>query len=128
MFQLANEKLSIANIASKIIRCIYEHFAEEVSAPLDAVFDLVGEVPERAHGDRFFGRVLRVSVTLGLVRDHHLGVCFSSESSRFKEGFLVPDASLVDVESGFDVVHSVYYEVEAFPERVVENGLRFWGH
>lgn len=76
------------------------------------MFDLIWEVSEGAHWNGFFRRVLRISVALSFVRYHHLRICFGSQSARFQERFLVPNASLVDVKSCVDVVNCVNYEVQ----------------
>lgn len=72
MLKLEEELLGLLNVASSIVGSIVEEFTEEVSSPLDTMFDLVGEVSQGAHRDGFFRRILRISIALSFVRDNHL--------------------------------------------------------
>ena len=45
LLKLANEYLWLLDVSSGIIGAIHEILVEEVTAPLDAVLDLTGEVP-----------------------------------------------------------------------------------
>ena len=55
--------------------------------------------------------------------DDHLGVCFRTKGARLKQGLLIPHTLLINVESCFDVVDGIDYEVEAQPEFVIEDNL-----
>jgi hypothetical protein len=81
----------------------------------------VGEVPHSAHGNGVFWRILDLVIAQSLVRDNHLRVGFSAESTGFKQGLLVPDAPLIDVSTCVNVINSVNHEIKAFPELVIEH-------
>jgi hypothetical protein len=55
-----------------------------------------------------------------VVRDDYLGVAFCAQCSTFEQWLLVPDTLLVDVLTGFYVVYSIHYEVQACPEVIVK--------
>jgi hypothetical protein len=57
------------------------------------------------------------------VGHNHLRVSFGAESARLEKGLFVPDATGVDVEASLNVINSIYDEVKALPELVVEGGL-----
>mmetsp|Transcript_21396 Transcript_21396/g.33092 ORF Transcript_21396/g.33092 Transcript_21396/m.33092 type:complete len:705 (+) Transcript_21396:1078-3192(+) len=118
--ELSDEQLGVVQVGDKVSRGVNEELVELVTAPFNAMLDLVGEVSEGTHGDGLLRGILRVTVALGLVGDNHLRVALSSEGAGFEEGLLEPDASLIDVETGMDVVDGVHHKVEALPEVVVE--------
>jgi hypothetical protein len=82
-----------------------------IATPLDAMFDLIREVSQGAHWDGFLRRILGVSIALCLEWNDHLLVSLGSKSARLKQWFLIPDTSLVNVETSFDIVYCVYNEV-----------------
>ena len=84
------------------------------------MFNLIGEVSERAHWDALLRWVLRVTVTLSLVWDDHLRVGFSAESARLKEWLGVPDTSGVHIQSSLNVIHCINDKVKVLPELVIE--------
>ena len=55
-------------------------------------------------------------------------VCLGAEGARLKEGLLVPDAALINVKAGFDVIDCVDYEAQALPELVIEDMLSLLVH
>ena len=79
---------------------------------LDAVRDLVGEVLERAHGDRLLGRVAARAVALGHLRHDELHVALGAERAGLEQRLLVVDAALVDVEACLHVVERVAHAGE----------------
>jgi len=85
------------------------------------VFNQVGEVSHGAHGDSIFWRVLDLMVAQSLMGDDHLRVGFCSESSRFKKGDLIPDASFVHVSTSLNVVYGINHKINVFPEFVTEH-------
>jgi len=99
-----------------------------VTSPFDAMLDLVREVSQCAHGDRLLRRVLRVAISLGLVRHDHLRVGLRAKSARLQKRLGVPDALAIDVKAGLDVVDGIDDEVKGVPEVVVEKILRLWGN
>lgn len=103
--------LRLFNVACGVIWGIVEQFVEQVSTPLNAVLNLVGEISESTHGNGFFGRILGIPIALGFEGNDHLGVCFGTKGSRLQKRLAVPDASLVYIETSFDVVDSVDHEV-----------------
>ena len=121
-----NEGLGSTDELASVLDTRGEQSVELITAPLDAVLDLVGEVTECAHGDGLLGRILRVTVGLGLVRHNHLRVSLGAESTRLKKGLAVPDALAIDVETRLDVIDGIDDEVEAFPEIIVEDILSFF--
>ena len=68
-----------------------------IAAPLNAVVDLVGEVPQSAESNLFLRRVFRISILFGDMRHDHLGVGLGAQCSCLKKGQFVPDATIVDV-------------------------------
>jgi hypothetical protein len=60
-------------------KCDTEFF----TGPLNAMLDHEGERLEGAHGHCVLRSILDISITLGLVRNDHLGVGHHSKSSRF---------------------------------------------
>lgn len=70
--KLSHKFCRILQVGNSILRSVCKESVELVSAPFNAMLNLVGEVAECAHGNRLFRRVLRVAVALGLVRDYHL--------------------------------------------------------
>jgi len=123
LFQSVNEGIGALNKVNSILDTADEQAVEGLTAPLNAMLDQVGEVTQSAHGDTFLWRVLRVTVAKGLVGDNHLRVGLGAEGAGLEERLLVPDALLIDVESGLDVIDSVNDEVEALPELIVEGGF-----
>jgi hypothetical protein len=111
LLQLSQELVWLFQVPSHIIGSVIEHLAEQVSAPFNAMFNLVGEVSEGAHGDGLLRGILGISIALGLVGNHHLGVGFGAEGSRFKERFLVPDALGVNIKTSFDVINCINNKV-----------------
>lgn len=51
---------------------VNEEPVEKVTGPFDAVLDLVGEVPQSAHGNGLFWGILGVSIALSDVGYNHL--------------------------------------------------------
>lgn len=125
---LSNEGLGVLEELDGILDARAEQSVELVAAPLNAVLNLVGEVTERAHGDGLFGRILRVTVGLGLVRNDHLRVGLGAESAGLEERLAVPDALTIDVETSLNVIDGVDDEVETFPEVIVEDVLSLWSN
>jgi hypothetical protein len=72
LLELTEEDEWLVDVAGSIIGSVEEELAEQVSAPLDTMLNLVGEVSQCAHWDSFFRGILRVTVALGLVWDNHL--------------------------------------------------------
>jgi hypothetical protein len=87
------------------------------------VLDLIWEVSKSAHRDSLLWWVLRIAIALSFVGNDHLRVRFGSESSRLEKWLLVPDASLIDVKPGMDVIDCVDNEIKALPEFIVEGCL-----
>jgi hypothetical protein len=87
------------------------------------MLDLIREVSEGTHGDRFLRRVLRITIALSLVRNNHLTVSLGSEGTRLKKRLSVPDTSGVDVKSCMDVIDGVDNEVELLPEVIMEDSF-----
>ena len=50
------------------------------------MFNLVGEVPQSADGNRFFWGILRRAIRLGEIWNHHLCIAFGTKSSRLQKG------------------------------------------
>ena len=73
--------MGIVQIISQVIRSIDVHFVEEVSAPLNAMLNLVREIPQSAHWNSLFRRILRISIALCLMRNDHLRIGFGAEGS-----------------------------------------------
>jgi hypothetical protein len=124
----AHESLRVFKELDSILNTGAEKSVELVTAPLDAVLDLVREVSEGAHGDRLLRRILRVTIGCGLVRHNHLGVCFGSKSTRLKKRLLIPNALTINIETSFDVIDSIDDEIETLPEFVVESIFRLRGY
>jgi hypothetical protein len=122
---LEGEKVSlwVIEIGNKVPWDVNKELIELVSAPFNAVLNLIWEVSKSAHWDGLFWWILGVTVALGYVRDDHLRVSLGTKSSGLKERLLVPNASCVDVESSLDVIDSIDNEVLAFPEIIVENAV-----
>lgn len=93
LLERTDESLRLLDVTSAIVWAINEELVEEVTAPLDTVLDLTGEVTECTHRNSFLGRILRIPVALGLVGDDHLRVSFGSEGARLEKGLSIPDAS-----------------------------------
>jgi hypothetical protein len=55
---LEDELLRLFNVTSCVVRCINKELVEEVSSPFNAMLNLIREISESAHGNRFFRRVL----------------------------------------------------------------------
>lgn len=127
---LEGEKVSlwVIKIGNKVAWDVNKEFVELVSAPFDAVLNLIWEVSKSAHWDGFFWWILRITVALSYVRNDHLRVGLGTKSSRFKERLLEPNAFCVDVESSLDVIDSIDNEVELFPEIIVENLFGLWAN
>ena len=53
------------------------------------------------------------------MRDDDLGVAFRAECTRFEERFLEEDATLVHVETSFDIVERVRDSIEGREEVIV---------
>jgi len=85
------------------------------------VLNLVGEVPQGAHRDRFFWRILRVGIDLSLVGHDHLTVGLGAQSASLKERLGVPRALLINVVSGLNIVDGINHEIKLFPEFIVED-------
>lgn len=79
------------------------------------------EVLERTHGDAFLRRILGITIALGLVRYDDLRVALCPKGTTFKERFSVPDTSVVNMESCFDIVDSVNDAILGIPEVVVKD-------
>jgi hypothetical protein len=127
---LEGEKVSlwVIEIGNKVPWDVNKELIELVSAPFNAVLNLIWEVSKSAHWDSLFWWILGVTVALGYVRDDHLRVGLGTKSSGLKERLLVPNASCVDVESSLDVIDSIDNEVLAFPEIIVENLFSVWAN
>ena len=125
--EAGNESLRAADILAGILDTRAEESVELVAAPLDTVLNLVREVAERAHRDGLLRRILRIAVSLSLVRNDHLGVGLSAKSTGFEKRLLVPDALAINVETSLDVIDGVDNEVEALPELVIEHVFSLWG-
>ena len=127
---LKGEEVSlwVFKIGNKVSWGVNKEFVELVSAPFDAVLNLIWEVSKSAHWDGFFWWILGVTVALSYVRNDHLRVGLGTKSSRLKERLLVPYASCVNVESSLDVIDSIDNEVLAFPEIIVENLFGVWAN
>ena len=52
--------------------------------------------------------------------DDDLRVTFCAQSSTFEEGFFIPNALLIDVLPGLNIVNSIDDKVEIVPEIIVE--------
>lgn len=128
VFEGEKVSLWIIKIGNKIARDVNEEFVELVSAPFDAVLNLIWEVSKSAHWDGFFWWILRVTVALSNVRNNHLRVSLGTKSSGLKERLLVPNAFSVDVESSLEVIDSINNEVLAFPELIVEYLFGVWAN
>lgn len=126
--ELLDEGFGSLEELARVLHSRREERVEDVTAPLDAVLDLVREVSKRAHRDGLLGWILRVTVGLGLVRHDHLRVGLGAESTRLEQGLLVPDALTINVQSSLDVIDSINDEVKTFPEVVIELILGVWGH
>lgn len=109
---VVNEFAFVFEELLRVVNSISEDTTKFVASPLDTVFNLVREVAHGAHGDRFFWRVLDVSVTERLVWNDHLRVGLGSEGSRFKEWFLKPYAFAINVVAGLDVVDGIDNEIK----------------
>jgi hypothetical protein len=127
-FALGKEIRRVFEVGDSILSTINKQSVELVPAPLNAMLNLVGEVAESAHGDGLLWRILRVTIAECLVGDNHLRVGFGSKSARFEEGFLVPDAFAVNVETGLDIINGINYEIKAFPKFVIEDFLSLRGN
>lgn len=107
------ENLCISSSVSK--ECV-----EMISSPLYAMFNLIREISQCAHWNRFFGWILGITVTLSFMWDYHLLVSFSSECSWFEKRLLVPDTLSINVKSSLDVVNCIHDEIFWFPELIIE--------
>ena len=58
---------------------------------------------------------------MSLEWNNHLRVGFGTEGTRLKERLSVPDTSLVNIQSGFDIIYGVDYKVQTFPEAIIED-------
>mmetsp|Transcript_41213 Transcript_41213/g.89825 ORF Transcript_41213/g.89825 Transcript_41213/m.89825 type:complete len:209 (-) Transcript_41213:1220-1846(-) len=83
---------------------------------------------QSAQRDGLFRRVLRITIRLSHVGQHHLRVGLGPESPRLKQRQLIPHTLLVHVQSGLDVIQSIHNEVLGGPEGVVKDGLRVVSH
>lgn len=120
--------LWVIKIGNEVAWDINEELVELVSAPFDAVLNLVWEVSESAHWDGFFWWILRVTVALSDMRNDHLRVALGTKSSGLKEWLSIPNAFCVDVESSLDVIDGIDNEVLAFPEVIVEDFFGIWAN
>lgn len=89
---------------------------------------LVGEVFKGAERDAFFRRINNISITDSNVRDDDLRMAFGSKSSWFEQGFLEPNTLAVNELSCFDVINSVYYEIETSPEIIIKDAFILLAH
>jgi hypothetical protein len=53
--------------------------------------------------------------------NNHLRVGFGTKSSRLEKWLLIPNTSLIDIESSFDVIDGINNEVKFLPEFVVKH-------
>ena len=122
----SDENLRATKEFDGILSAGTEESVKLITSPLNAMLDLIREVSKGAHRDGLLRRVLRVTISLSLVGDNHLGVGLGAEGAGLEERLLVPDALLIDIKSGLDVINSVNDEVERLPEVVVKEilGLR----
>mmetsp|Transcript_38460 Transcript_38460/g.96752 ORF Transcript_38460/g.96752 Transcript_38460/m.96752 type:complete len:1041 (+) Transcript_38460:293-3415(+) len=104
-------------VAGRILKVLGELSAR----PLDAVFDDVGEVAQRAHRDAVLVLGVRVvTVALRLVRYDDLAVGLGAERATLQQRLLVEDATRVHVATGGHVVEGVAHAVQRVPEGVVK--------
>lgn len=87
----------------------FENVSEFFPGPFNAVIDQVREGPNCAIRGLFLFRVLGVLIGLSKPRKNQLRVAFSSQRARLEQRFHMKDNFVVDVFSGLDVVHSIYY-------------------
>ena len=87
------------------------------------MFDLIGEIFERAKRDAFLWRVDYVGVADGRPGDDDLGVAFSAEGAAFEERLLEPDALSIDILSGLDVIDGIDNKFQISPKVIIEDGL-----
>jgi len=121
--QLSQKVLSILEETDQFSRCFGEGALEVVPSPLDGVFDLIGEILERAKRDAFLWRVDDVGVADGRPGDDDLGVAFGAEGAAFEERLLEPDALSIDILSGLDVIDRIDNEFQIGPKVIIEDGL-----
>jgi hypothetical protein len=81
-FALGEESSGVFKVREGILSAVNKKCVELIAAPLNAVFNLVGEIAQRAHGDGLLWWILRVAVTEGLVRNDHLRVGLRAQSTR----------------------------------------------
>ena len=90
------------------------------------MLDLIGEISQSAHWNGFLRRILWISITLCLVRNNHLAVSLSSQSSRLKQWLLIPNASRVNIESRLNIINSIDHEIKTLPEFIIESVFSVW--
>ena len=81
ILQFEKEGLWVVKESNKVSWSVYKMFIEFISAPLDAMLDLIGEISQSAHRNGLFWWILRVTVALSLVWNNHLRVSFSTKGS-----------------------------------------------
>ncbi len=112
----SHKRFRLFDIKSDVVGSINKDSVEDISAPLDAMLNQIGEDFEFSHVNGFFWRILIITVALSNVRDYHQRVGLSAKCARLKERLLVPNATLINEFSSLDVINCVDDKAEALPE------------
>lgn len=124
VFERALDKVGLRKVLVTGLRGLDEVVVEVLTRPLNRVLDLVWEVFDRATWGLLLWRVLRRTVGFSEVWDDYLSVAFRAQCTGLQEWFLKENATLVHVETGFDVVERVSNSIEIREEVVAEFGCR----
>lgn len=124
VFERALDKVGFRKVLVAGLCGLDEVVVEVLARPLDRVLDLVREVFDRATWSLSLWRVLRRAVRFSEVRDDHLSVAFRAKCTGFEEWFLKENATLVHVETRFDVVERVGNSIKSREEVVAVFGCR----
>lgn len=124
--ELFHESFRVFKKLNCILHARAEQRVELITTPFDTVLNLIREVSECAHGNRLLRRILRITIGAGFVRNNHLRVGFSSESTRLKQWLGVPNALTINVETSLDIIDGVNNEIKRLPEFIIENIFGLW--
>mmetsp|Transcript_17462 Transcript_17462/g.34756 ORF Transcript_17462/g.34756 Transcript_17462/m.34756 type:complete len:773 (+) Transcript_17462:1249-3567(+) len=111
-----------------IVGVLFEDALEIVAGPLERVLDLIREILQGTHGNRFLGRIPRRPVVLRQMRHHHLRVALGTQRPALEHGQPVEHAPLVHVQPRLHVVQGRAHPAQGVVELIAEEALGLAPH